>query len=75
MKRMDRYKDMPEEKSSRTENNKDLYQNVSNNTRYTNISDVTNANAYEINDNITKEKLLPIIKENVATDMYEDNNL
>ena len=48
MRRMDRYKDENSMKSSRLDKNKDLYQNVSNNTIYTNITDVINANAYEI---------------------------
>ena len=50
MRRMDRYKDENYKKSSRLDKNQNLYQNVSNNTIYTNITDVLNANAYEIND-------------------------
>lgn len=49
MRRMDRYSDeITEEKISRSDKNKDLYQNVGTNTRYTNITDVTNANAIDI---------------------------
>lgn len=49
--RMDRYKDPSSSKElSRSVKNKELYQNIGSNTRYTNITDVTNANAYEIND-------------------------
>jgi len=44
---MDRYKDETEPQS-RTDLNQELYQNVSNNVVYTNITDVTNANAFEI---------------------------
>ena len=66
MRRMDRYKDSNEVKETRTSNNKDLYQNLANNTRYTNISDVTNANAYEIDnrnkDNNTREAYQRMIK-------------
>lgn len=47
MRRMDRYKDEMEPQS-RTDLNQELYQNVSNNVVYTNITDVTNANAFEI---------------------------
>lgn len=50
MRRMDRYMDNPDIKEKRTNLNQDLYQNVNNNTKYTNITDVTNANAYEINN-------------------------
>jgi len=47
MRRMDRYKDEMEPQS-RIDLNQELYQNVSNNVVYTNITDVTNANAFEI---------------------------
>ena len=47
MRRMDRYKDEMEPQS-RTDLNQELYQNVSNNVVYTNITDVTNTNAFEI---------------------------
>ncbi len=49
MRRMDRYKDEEVKLQSRTDKNQELYQNVSNNVVYTNITDVTNANAFEIN--------------------------
>ena len=51
MSRMDRYKTENIPRSSRIDKNKELYQNVSNNTIYTNITDVINANAFEINNN------------------------
>ena len=50
MRRMDRYKD-EDNHVSRLDKNKELYQNVSTNTIYTNITDVVNANAFEINNN------------------------
>ena len=55
MRRMDRYKDENNTRSSRLDKNQDLYQNVSNNTIYTNITDVINANAFEINSIKPKE--------------------
>ncbi len=48
MRRMDRYRETQENHVSRLDKNKELYQNVSTNTIYTNITDVTNANAFEI---------------------------
>ena len=55
MRRMDRYSDEDTtEKLSRSNRNKDLYQNVGTNTRYTNITDVTNSNAIDIT-NTNKE--------------------
>ena len=50
MSRMDRYKN-EDNPLSRTTKNQELYQNVSNNTIYANITDVTNANAFEIQNN------------------------
>lgn len=49
MRRMDRYntEDVVKE-SSRSNKNQDLYQNLDNNIRYANLSDVTNANAFDI---------------------------
>ena len=47
MRRMDRYKDEHSQTAKRSEKNKDLYQNTN---KYTNITDVTNANVYEINN-------------------------
>lgn len=48
MRRMDRYKNDNNLHIKRSDKNQELYQNISN-TKYTNITDVTNANAYEIN--------------------------
>lgn len=49
MRRMDRYKDeSTEPKLTRSDQNKDLYESIGNNTRYTSFSDVTNANAIDI---------------------------
>lgn len=49
MRRMDRYKDTTEEKrASRSDINKELYETIGSNTRYTNFSDVTNANAIDL---------------------------
>ena len=47
--RMDRYIDTSEKRTySRSDRNKELYENLGNNTRYTNITDVTNANAIDL---------------------------
>lgn len=47
--RMDRYNEFDIKKNySRSEKNKDLYDNLGNNTRYTNITDVVNANAIDL---------------------------
>ncbi len=51
MKRMDRYKNDISSKESRLNKNQELYQNISSNTIYTNITDVKNTNAFEINNN------------------------
>ena len=49
MRRMDRYKDEDTtEVSRRSRKNQELYQTIGTNTRYTNFTDVTNANAYDI---------------------------
>ncbi len=53
MRRMDRYKDEDMAPASRLDKNQELYQNFSNNTIYTNITDVTNANAYDISSAIS----------------------
>ena len=54
MRRMDRYSENTNTSgSSRISKNQELYQNFSTNSIYTNITDVTNANAYEINNNRT----------------------
>lgn len=54
MRRMDRYNDENTINTTRLDKNQSLYQNVSNNVIYANITDVTNANAFEINKNIDK---------------------
>lgn len=47
--RMERYQNHESEKISRRSNkNQALYQNIGNNTKYTNFTDVTNANAFEL---------------------------
>ena len=53
MKRRDRYRedDNLNTNSSRLDKNQELYHNLSSNAIYTNITDVTNANAFEINNN------------------------
>ena len=51
MKRMDRYNEENNSRVSRIDRNKNLYQDFSMNAIYTNITDVTNANAYEIDTN------------------------
>jgi len=48
MRRMDRYKDEAPHRVNRLEKNQDLYQDLANNTKYTNITDVSNANAFEL---------------------------
>ena len=52
MKRMDRYEEevQASNNSSRLANNQELYHNLSSNTIYANVTDVTNANAFEINN-------------------------
>lgn len=52
MKRMDRYDEDNKEHVSRIDKNQNLYQDFSMNAIYTNITDVTNSNAYEINSSI-----------------------
>ena len=54
MRRMDRYNDENTTNTSRLNKNQDLYQNVSNNVIYANITDVANANAFEIKNDIDK---------------------
>lgn len=52
--RMDRYRDKSDTKTySRANRNQELYQNIGSNTRYTNLTDVTNANAIDL-DNASK---------------------
>lgn len=49
MRRMDRYKDTSDEvRTSRSNNNKELYESIGTNTRYTSFTDVTNANAIDL---------------------------
>jgi hypothetical protein len=51
MRRMDRYGEETTNHVSRTDKNKELYENYTTNVVYTNLSDVTNSNAYEIDPN------------------------
>ena len=53
MKRMDRYKNENASNTTRVSMNHELYQNISNNVTYANITDVANANAYVLNNNDT----------------------
>ncbi len=49
MRRMDRYKDTSDvERISRSDSNKELYESLGSNTRYTSFTDVTNANAIDL---------------------------
>lgn len=49
MKRMDRYRDESDDtRVSRSDNNKELYESIGSNTRYTSFTDVTNANAIDL---------------------------
>lgn len=49
MRRMDRYQETSDEpKLTRSNQNQELYDSIGSNTRYTNFSDVTNANAIDI---------------------------
>lgn len=53
MRRMDRYEGEEEvnnDKISRSNKNQELYKNVGSNARYTNFTDVTNTNAYDISN-------------------------
>ena len=62
MRRMDRYKDeSTEPKLTRSDQNKDLYESIGNNTRYTSFSDVTNANAIDITIATIAKKFSPAI--------------
>jgi hypothetical protein len=47
---MDRYNEEDTIQIKRSDKNQELYQDVINNPKYANITDVTNANAYEINN-------------------------
>lgn len=47
--RMERYeKEMQQETSRRSSKNKELYENIGRNTKYTNFTDVANANAFDL---------------------------
>lgn len=50
MRRMDRYNEESNNRPNRYEKNKELYQDIATNQKYTTITDVTNANAFEINN-------------------------
>lgn len=50
MRRMDRYNGESNNRPNRYEKNQELYQDIATNQKYTNITDVTNANAFEINN-------------------------
>ena len=50
MRRMDRYNEESNNRPNRYEKNQELYQDIATNKKYTNITDVTNANAFEINN-------------------------
>ena len=56
MRRMDKYDDDSTKVKSRSLHNQELYQDVFNNPKYTNISDVQNSNTYEIGSNIENKK-------------------
>lgn len=49
MRRMDRYQEENNPRTTRLDKNKDLYQNVNSRVAYTNITDVKNANAIDLN--------------------------
>lgn len=44
--RMDRYQNIDHKEYNRLDKNKNLYENVGNNTKYTNFTDVGQSNAY-----------------------------
>ena len=56
MRRMDRYKDETSTIEKRSVKNQELYQDLANNAKYTNITDVTNSNAFELNAQNREEK-------------------
>ena len=47
--RMDRYNQRDRSEYRRSEKNQELYRNIGTNTKYTNFTDVTNANAFDLN--------------------------
>lgn len=52
MRRMDRYKDATEDaRASRSDKNKELYESIGSNTKYTSFTDVANANAIDLSSN------------------------
>lgn len=66
MKRMDRYNDTSTQtRASRSNNNKELYENIGSNTRYTSFTDVVNANAIDLSNtkNYNKRENYHKIKE------------
>ena len=71
MRRMDRYREQDSVRTSRTDKNQELYRNVSNNTVYTNITDVVNANAFEINNQVEKKNrvLVTTLTKKMAEDL------
>ena len=66
MRRMDRYKDEESGKQNRLEKNQELYQDIANNMKVTNITDVANANAFELDgkqeDSSSRESYQQMIK-------------
>lgn len=46
--RMERYQERQQETSSRSTKNQELYENIGRNNKYTNFTDVTNANAFDL---------------------------
>lgn len=50
MRRMDRYNENSSRQATRSNKNQELYDNIGNNTRYTNFTDVTNANAFNLDE-------------------------
>ncbi|MBP5679398.1 MAG: hypothetical protein J6X28_06205 [Bacilli bacterium] len=71
MRRMDRYKE-DSQRVNRMEKNRDLYQELINNTKYTNITDVANANAFELGgkeDDTSREHYQQLKKYNGVEDV------
>ena len=57
MRRMDRYNDTSSTRiATRSNKNQELYENIGSNTRYTNFTDVTNANAFNLNEAQTNSR-------------------
>ena len=55
MRRMDRYQE-DENTAKRIDKNQELYRNFASNNIYTNVTDVTNANAYELKKNSSQTR-------------------